>query len=222
MKTGVLWTGGKDSALAMREAADKGHQIACLITFAPPRPSFLAHPLKLMACQARALGLPHHRVAIRTPYRRSYEKAIGSFKSRFGLDALATGDIAEVDGRPNWIRQCGERSGLKILTPLWGWDRTRVLQRLIRRGFKAVFSCVQEPWLTPDWIGRGIDKNALAHLQLLSARSGLDVAGEQGEYHTMVLDGPGFRRAIRLDSFSVRRKGRLTHLHAMNMSNNIK
>ena len=55
----VLWTGGKDSALALHEARLNGCRVRCLVTFASPEPNFLAHPLAFMKLQATALALPH-------------------------------------------------------------------------------------------------------------------------------------------------------------------
>ena len=55
----LLWSGGKDAMQALCHAREAGHQVAALVTFAPPAPRFLAHPLSQVRRQAAALGLPH-------------------------------------------------------------------------------------------------------------------------------------------------------------------
>ena len=67
-KSAVLWTGGKDSALALFISIKEGHQIDRLITFAPPNPTFLAHPLEIIKEQAIQLAIPHQLIEITPPY----------------------------------------------------------------------------------------------------------------------------------------------------------
>ena len=55
-KSAVLWTGGKDSCLALYEARKAGYSIDGLITFAPENPAFLAHPIGFMQLQSRSIG----------------------------------------------------------------------------------------------------------------------------------------------------------------------
>jgi diphthamide synthase (EF-2-diphthine--ammonia ligase) len=103
----VLWTGGKDSSLAFYKAKAAGYDIVGLVTFVPLDGEFLAHPLSFMKYQAEALGVPHYAVEIREPFKASYEQAISSLKEKYDIDTLVTGDIAEVDGLPNWSSEFG-------------------------------------------------------------------------------------------------------------------
>src|ERR1051326_5217249 len=82
----VLWTGGKDSALAMHEAQLAGCSVRCLATFAPPEPAFLAHPLAIIKLQAQALGLPHFVWPVREPFHESYEAGLRWLKETIGVD----------------------------------------------------------------------------------------------------------------------------------------
>jgi diphthine-ammonia ligase len=191
----MLWTGGKDSALAMWKA-DTG--VKALVTFAPPKPVFQAHPLSVMKLQTEVLGLPHRIATVTEPYKESYVEAIRTVCKEYGADTLITGDIGLVDGYPNWIRECAEPIGVKVLTPLWGMNRESLLQELISAGFDTVISYVKTPPMTADWIGRHLDKAALADLRRLHNEKGVDVCGENGEYHTIVTDGPQFKKKIHL------------------------
>jgi uncharacterized protein (TIGR00290 family) len=193
MNSAVLWTGGKDSALALHRSAHLG--VRELVTFVPPDAHFQAHDLELMAWQARALGLRQRRIVVGFPYQQGYELALGELLAS-GIECVVTGDIAPVDGQPNFIEACAERVGMRVALPLWGVDRRAHLQEIVALGFDVLLTFVNEPWLDASWVGRHLDARALAELDDLSRRNGLDAAGENGEYHSMVLAGPGWHTAL--------------------------
>lgn len=199
-RVAVLWTGGKDSALALFRAITSGAHVVCLATFAPPAARFLAHPLDMMQLQASALNLPHTVLPVAAPYEQGYELALGQLREQHKVTAVVTGDIAVVDSQPNWIKERCRASGIEACMPLWGIDRESLLQELRTSGFSVMVSCVNTRCLPPSWVGRMLDEPAVDELRTLRLQNGLDLAGENGEYHTVVLDGPGFRQRIRVES----------------------
>lgn len=62
----MLWTGGKDSAMALHEAVASGYRVGRLVTFAPPEPAFLSHPLAVIKQQAAAMALPTRHLELRS------------------------------------------------------------------------------------------------------------------------------------------------------------
>jgi len=217
-RAAVLWTGGKDSCLALYEATLQGFQVEQLITFVPGEGRFRAHPLEFLSLQAQALGLPHHTLEIREPYREAYQKAIAALRERWAIQTLVTGDIGEVDGHPNWMRECCAGLDIRVFTPLWGRGGIALLDRFLSCGFQAIFSCVRAPWLTPDWVGRELDAEAMAELSALAQGSGFDICGEQGEYHTLVLDGPPFEKRICIDGYQTKTDDDLAYVEFQQIS----
>ena len=207
----VLWTGGKDSSFSLHLARRSGYTIRELVTFVPKQGKFLAHPLHFMKYQAEALSLPHHEIVIEEPFKQSYANAMRYLKDR-GIDVLVAGDIAEVCGFQNWLKGCIGSSGIELLTPLWHKDRKEILESFISSGFRAIFSCVKKPWFSSKWLGRKICKNLLNELSDLSAKTGLDICGEQGEYHTLTLDGPVFKQSIEIEDYSRKEKDSIMYL----------
>jgi diphthine-ammonia ligase len=193
----VLWTGGKDCALALHECAAAGGDLRLLATFVPPRPRFVAHPLRVMRLQARALDLPLRLLTVREPLNRGYEAALRRLR-REGIREVVTGDIARVDGRPSWIRARASAVGLAVRCPLWGRPRDGLLRSLPRHRIEAVVSFVRAAGLSPGWLGRRLDRGGRAGLLRESRELGLDPAGEQGEYHTLVVFAERFRSRVRL------------------------
>lgn len=202
MRATILWTGGKDSALAFYKARLAGYEVVNLLTFAPKDADFLAHPLPFMQYQAQAIGIPHLQAVVDTPLEDSYEKFIRAFKMEHDVGALVTGDIAEVDRQPNWIRQRCVDIDLKVLMPLWSGDRYQILKELLSCQFKVIISCVKKGILSDEWLGRELDEKAVKDLRKISDRTRLDICGENGEYHTLVLDGPIFNKRLSIGSFS--------------------
>jgi diphthine-ammonia ligase len=204
-KVAVSWTGGKDSCLALHEAETLGYKADRLVTFVSRESAFLAHPLNLIGLQAHALGLPHSRLEVAEPFDLGYEAAISELKERHGIGTLVTGDIAEVAGHdPDWMVKRAKQCGIDLIRPLWHRDRTELLHRLLEIKFRALFTCVKKPWFTDDWLGRELTHSTVRHLVEMSKHIDLDICGEQGEYHTMVFDGPPFRKRIRIESYSKR------------------
>lgn len=193
--TAVLWTGGKDCALALHRVRPSVRE---LVTFVPPHADFKAHDLRLIAAQARTIGLPHRSLLVEAPYDRGYEVALTQLRES-GIERVVTGDIAEVERQPNFISLRAARVGIEVALPLWGVDRGAHMQELVSLGFEIVFTYVNEPWLGPSWAGRRLDATALSELCALSRQNGLDMAGENGEFHTMVLSGPAWQGSLRVD-----------------------
>lgn len=211
-KAAMLWTGGKDCSLALYEARREGYDVHCLVTFAPLNATFLAHPTRFIKMQAEALALPHHILHIAEPFEASYEVALRKLREEMGIETVITGDIAQVGGSPNWIRERCRPIGMKVHTPLWGRDRLGLLEEQLAGGFEIIFSCVNTRWMTAEWVGRKLNQDAVADLRGIRDRTGLDLCGEEGEYHTLVTNGPSFTRPIRIRAHSNRTRDPLAYM----------
>ena len=191
-KASVLWTGGKDSALALQVSLNL-YDIGRLVCFVPAdNRQFYAHPTQLMELQARKIGLPIEFIPISEPYALSYRQQIETIKDS-GIEVLITGDISTVGGMPNWID--GVASDLMdVYKPLWELDRKAILEMLISNKFKVVCSLAYKKYFQPTIAGRCLDSELISELKQLP----IDACGEQGEYHTWVLDAPFFKEVIQL------------------------
>ncbi len=206
----VLWTGGKDSVLALVEAREQGVDVRALVTFVPPDGKFKAHPCSLMRAQADSLGLPHRSLMVDRPYAGSYEQMLRGLRDE-GVRYLYTGDIAEVQGHTRWLQQRVERTGLDLRRPLWGRDRRGLLEHALKLGLRPVVTAVRSPHLSDDWVGKPLDRSAVEELASAPPERAIDLSGERGEYHTMVLYGPGFHSPLTLGPWSLVREGDLRY-----------
>ncbi|MDF1796064.1 MAG: diphthine--ammonia ligase [Coxiellaceae bacterium] len=195
MRVVVLWTGGKDSVLALQSVLDEGHQVSRLITFAPENPDFKAHPIDIMKAQANSIGLLHQIITITGDFREGYEQALQSLKDE-GIDAVVTGDIDLIKGAPNWINECAIKSGITVLKPLWQQDRIQLMSKLLTLGYELIISAAVKDIIPKEWLGQPVDEKRLKEIVQLSDSNSMDICGENGEYHTIVYDGPLFKSKL--------------------------
>ena len=193
----VLWTGGKDSALAFQVSLNL-YDIRRLVCFVPAdNRQFYAHPTQLMELQGEKIGLPLEFVPISEPYRLSYRQQIQVLRDN-GTEVLITGDISTVDGMPNWIDGVAKNL-VDVSKPLWELDRHAILDTLISNKFKVICSLAYKKYFQSTIVGRHLNAEFISELKQLP----IDACGEQGEYHTWVLDAPFFKKSLRLEGMRV-------------------
>ena len=214
----VLWSGGKDCNLALQLAKNEGYEILALVTFHSKSTEFRAHPKEWMELQSRSLGITHILLEIREPFAKNYELQLQKLKDQLGITVAVSGDISEVHGSSNWISERAKAIGMKVFLPLWHKNRKEVMDLLLRFNFEVVLSMVKSPWLQEEFVGRKIDSELIETFKSLEKENGLDLCGEQGEYHTMVLNGPAYRSPISLNRFKTVRHEELFHLTEINLS----
>ena len=192
-KAAVLWTGGKDSALALHLSLNL-YDIRSLICFVPAdNRQFYAHPTQLMALQAQKIDLPIEFVPISEPYKLNYRRQIEKIRDN-GIEVLITGDISTIGGLPNWIDEVA--AGLVgVEKPLWELDRGAILDTLASNQFEVVCSLSYKKHFQNTIVGRYLDLELISELKQLP----IDPCGEQGEYHTWVLNAPFFKAPVQLE-----------------------
>lgn len=191
----ATWSGGKDSCLACYMAIQQGHTIAQLANFVSQeygRVRFHGVTAELIRAQARAVGLPllQHETSADS-YEAGFKDGIRSVLSDT-TGGLVFGDIHLQHCRDWALRVCGEL-GIEAIEPLWGRDPEEVLLEFIDSGFRAIVVSTQADLLGEEWLGREIEREFVLDLK---DHRGVDLCGENGEYHTLVVDGPLFRERI--------------------------
>jgi len=211
MRLGVLFSGGKDSTLALHLAAEK-EEVTCLITVVSKnKESFMFHTpnIDVTALQAEALGLP--LVSVETEGRKEeeladLEKAIAEAKTKFGIEGVVTGAVESVYQASRVQRICNKLD-LWLFNPLWKIDQKKLLETLIEKKYEAIISGVFAYPLDEKWLGKQIDTQIIATLVELQGKYGISPSGEGGEIETTVLDAPMFKRKIEVADSQIVWKG---------------
>lgn len=200
MKLGVLFSGGKDSTLALHLAAEK-EQAVCLITLVSRNPeSYMFHTpnINMTVLQAEALGLP--LVSVVTEGKKEEEladlqKAIQQAKEKYGIEGVVTGAVESVYQASRVQRICNELD-LWCFNPLWKHDQKALLETLIAKQFQVIISGVFAYPLDEKWLGKQLDAQMIKRLVELQGKYGISPSGEGGEIETTVLDAPLFKQKI--------------------------
>ena len=194
----LSWSSGKDSAwtLHVLRQLPEIQVVALFTTFNSAADRVAMHAVRrvLVEAQAERTGLPLWAVDLPWPCSNlDYEERMRTVCQRAtaqGITAIAFGDLFLQDIREYRVRKL-EGSGLEPLFPLWQTPTKQLGRHMIAAGVKAKITCVDPSKLAKSFAGRDYD------LSLLDALPPeIDPCGENGEFHTFVLDSPGFSRPI--------------------------
>lgn len=206
-----MWSGGKDSALALDRARRAGLDVQTLVTFydsATERVRFHATRIELIRIQAAATGVPR-LLDLGTTWPEM-ETRLVEVLARLrtqGCPGVVLGDIHLADVRA-WYEDRVTAAGLEHVEPLWGSPPAALLDEFVRTGGRAVVTCVDLERLDESWLGRVVDPDFARDISVLD----VDPCGENGEYHTFVYTGPVFARPVAWTAGSRRREGRFLQL----------
>jgi len=211
MRLGVLFSGGKDSTLALHKAAENA-EITCLITLVSEnKESFMFHTpnINLTALQAEALGLPLIKKATKGQPEeelKDLEEAISQAVKDFKIEGVVTGAV-ESAYQSTRVQGICDRLHIACINPLWKRNQKSLLEELLAKGFVVIISGVFAYPLDKTWLGKQIDQAVIKRLSRLNEEFGLSVAGEGGEIETTVLDAPMFKKKIEISDSTIEAKG---------------
>lgn len=206
MKIAVSWSGGMESALACFKASKEGYDIKYLVVFVSETWPAFCHPIKIMELQAKSIGIPLLKLQVKEPYEQGYREAVKKLIEK-GVEGIVTGDIYVVDDlHGRWMDKVTEGLDIKVIMPLWEQNTTEVLNEEVSSGFKSVFTCLGQQWFTEEWSGKELNLDSAEDLKVLAKKKNMDPCGENGEYHTMTIDGPNFKEKITISKYSKEKK----------------
>ena len=199
MRLAALVTGGKDSILALYRAQNMGHTIEVLATMIPKRPdSYMFHfpNIHLTDHISRALEIP----LVKAETSAIKEKELEDLKKlllSLDVDGVVSGAIMSSYQKERIGNIC-EELGVKSVTPLWHQDPLEIMKELIALKFKVIIVGVYAYGLDQTWLGKEINPETLEKLVELNEKYQISLVGEGGEYESLVLDAPLFKKRIKI------------------------
>lgn len=199
MQLAALVSGGKDSVLALYKAQQMGHEIKVLGTMISKRSdSYMFHypNIHLTDYLAEALQIP----LVKAKTCGIKEKELDDLKKMLkslDVEGVVTGAIASSYQKQRIDKIC-EEIGLKSIAPLWQKNPLDIMNELIDLNFKVILVGVSAHGLDQNWLGRQINKETLQKLVDLNKKFQISLVGEGGEYESLVLDGPIFKKRIEI------------------------
>ncbi|HMK47840.1 MAG TPA: diphthine--ammonia ligase [Methanocella sp.] len=200
MRVAALFSGGKDSSYALFVAQHFGWEITDLVTvFSQSQESYMYHvpAVELTRLAARSIGIPLTEV-VTPPDPEAELLPLRDALAGLEVDGIVSGALASEYQRRRLDQICAD-VGIRSFAPLWHKNPRELLGDMIGQGFEIMIVGCMAEGLDERWLGRVLDHKALSELDLLHKKYGIHVAGEGGEYESMVLDGPHMRQRIRVE-----------------------
>jgi len=199
LRVAALVTSGKDSAMALYRVLKKGYEVKFLVTMLPQREdSWMFHypNIHLTGLFADAVDIPlvkAETVGIKEAEVEDLKKLLATLD----VDAVVSGAISSHYQKKRIDRVCREL-GLKSIAPLWHEDPRKLLTELVKLKIETIIVGVYAHGFTQDWLGRKIDQATINDLVELNKKYQVSLVGEGGEYETLVLDAPFFKKKMQL------------------------
>jgi uncharacterized protein (TIGR00290 family) len=189
------WSGGKDSCLAVWRAKQAGLELRALLTmFDEKHERSRSHGLTpgIIRAQAAAMQLEClQATASWANYEEQFVAQLHELRTR-GFAVGVFGDI-DLQAHRDWEEQVCARAGMAVSLPLWQQSRGELVEEFWQLGFKALVVCTDSRFLPPSYCGVEFDR---AYVDSLPPE--VDACGENGEFHTVVYDGPLFKNPLAL------------------------
>ena len=199
MRVAVLATGGKDSALALYKVLNEDHEVKYLVSMIPLREdSWMFHypNIRLVDLFAEAAEIQLVKAETLAVKEREVED-LKRLIEGIDVDVIVSGAIASNYQKSRIEKMC-EQLRLKCIAPLWHKNPLDILKEILDLKFEVIITGVYAYGFSEEWLGRKIDEASVKALIELNKQYGVSLVGEGGEYETLVLDAPFFKKRIKI------------------------
>lgn len=210
LKLGSLLSTGKDSVYALHIQDRLNYDIKCLITIdSKNKDSYMYHTptINLAKKQAKALDLP---IIIQTTQGKKeielkdLEIAIKKAKDKHKIQGIITGALFSNYQRTR-IEEICDKLNLKCFSPLWHMNQETEMNNLLKNNFKFVMTKIAAEGFKPEWLGQTITQEHIKKLVSLNKKLHINIAGEGGEFETLVLDAPLFKQELIIEKKNIQK-----------------
>lgn len=202
MKLGVLFSGGKDSYLALQYASED-NEISCLLTVeSEQKDSWMFHTpaIEWAKLQAKSLNINHmiaQTSGIKEEELKELKELIESAKSKYSIEGIVTGALASTYQSTRIQRICNELK-LWCFNPLWQMSQKSLLESLLNHNIESIITGVAAEPLDDSWLGRTINSDCVEDLLTIESSHRINPAGEGGEIESFVINAPLFKKKIQI------------------------
>ena len=202
MKLGVLFSGGKDSYLALQYASED-HEISCLLTLESKKEdSWMFHTpaIEWTRLQAESMKIEHlvqDTSGLKEEELSDLRAIIELAKSEYSIEGIVTGALASVYQSTRIQIICNDL-GLWCFNPLWQMPQHALLQDLLSNNIESIITGIAAEPFDVSWLGRSINSACVEDLMKLEKSNHINPAGEGGEIESFVINAPLFTKGIEI------------------------
>ncbi len=202
MDVAILFSGGKDSTMALFNALEAGENVRYLLSMKSRNDeSYMFHVpnIHITDLLSQALDIPiisAETDGIKEEELKDLKREFENLKN-LGVEAIYTGALFSVYQKSRIEKLCAE-VGLKAVSPYWHVDELEYMRKIVALGFKVIICGVAAWGLDESWLGRVIDDEAIDELVEINKKYQVNIAFEGGEAETLAIDGPIFKKRIKI------------------------
>lgn len=189
------YSGGKDSVLAIYRAMCQGYTpVQLLITYDTDKGRTWFHgiPEDLLQVISDSINIPIRLIKTNgDDYNQCFENALADAKC-LGAEVCVFGDIDIADHKMWCVERC-RSAGMEAFLPLWGEARERLVYEFIDSGFSSDITIIDTSRMSSEFLGKRLTRKIVKEI----CGQGVDICGENGEYHSFVYNGPIFKQPVR-------------------------
>lgn len=206
VKLAALFSSGKDSCYAIHIMRNQNYNVKCLVTIrSENKDSFMYHTpnVDLAKLQSEAIEIPliiQDSSGEKEKELEDLEKALVKAKDEYKIEGVVCGALFSTYQRDR-VHKIATKLGLKFFAPLWHKNQELLLGELLSHNFRVIISSVASDGLDESWLGREIGSEEIEKLVKLNKKVGINVAGEGGEFESLVLDCPLFKKKLVVEDF---------------------
>lgn len=191
------WSGGKDSCFALMQAMKENYVPKVLLNVLNEEGKISrSHgiPAAILQAQANAARLPVHLISSSwQEYETHFTNALIELKKQYNLSHAVFGDI-DLQPHRDWEEKVCSNAALTAVLPLWQQERRSLVLQMLDAGIETMIVSCNET-MGEFFLGKIITPALIDELEALS----IDACGENGEYHTLVLNCPLFNKKINVN-----------------------
>jgi len=196
----------------------QNYPISCLLTMQSQNlDSYMFHTptIEMAKLQSDALQIPiltQETTGEKEAELLDMKTLLERAKKEFEIDGIVTGALFSTYQRER-IEKVADQVGLKIFSPLWHIPQDLELRQVIQHGFAVILTKVAAEGLDSSWLNRVLTIADVERLIALKTKLGVNVAGEGGEYESLVIDGPNFTQRLVIEDFEITQDGIVATMH---------
>ena len=202
MRSAILFSGGKDSTMALNYALKQGDDVKYLISIkSKNNESYMFHipNINLTELISQAVNIPlisQNTNGIKEKELKDLENILKKLKNE-GIEAIYTGALFSQYQKTR-IEKITKKLNLKCINPYWHTPPEQYMNEIINSGFDVIICGVSAYGLDKKWLGQHINKETYPQLKKTCEKYQIHLAFEGGEAETFVLDGPIFKKRIKI------------------------
>lgn len=191
------WSGGKDACFAFWQAIQHGARPVAVYTMldaSGERTGSHGLPKEIIQAQAERLGVP---VLFRTSawgqYEQCMKEVVAEAQQQFQASSVVFGDV-DLEAHKVWLDRVATEADITPRFPLWQSPRRALVEQTLLAGVRYMIVSVQHQHMDTRFLGQIMTPELADEI----AAEGICPTGEDGEFHSLVLDAPCFKAPLQV------------------------